>query len=185
MTPIFFNNQYEFRKWLNDNHKKQTELLVGYYKVGSGKQNMTWSESVDQAICYGWIDGVRKSIDKDSYCIRFTPRKPKSNWSEINIKKVEELTKKGLMQPSGIESFNNRLQNNSGVYSYENKYEKLSADFEKIFKTNKKAWSFFELQSPSYKKTFSHWVMSAKQETTRVNRLNKLIKQSELKQKLF
>ncbi|MBI5541561.1 MAG: YdeI/OmpD-associated family protein [Bacteroidia bacterium] len=185
MTPVFFNNQLEFRKWLENNHEKEKELLVGYYKVGSGKQNMTWSESVDQAICYGWIDGVRKSIDKNSYCIRFTPRKPKSNWSEINIKKVEELTKQGLMHPSGIAIFNIRLQNHSGVYSYENRPEILSDDFEKIFKANKKAWSFFELQSSSYKKTFSHWVMSAKQESTKINRLNKLIKQSELKQKLF
>lgn len=108
MTPIFFSNQLEFRKWLAKNYKKETVLLVGYYKVVTGKPSMTWSQSVDQAICYGWIDGVRKSLGEESYCIRFTPRKPTSNWSTVNIKKVEVLMKQGLMQPAGIEAFNKR-----------------------------------------------------------------------------
>src|SRR6478672_4648920 len=101
MVPIFFADQHEFRKWLTKNHKKEIELLVGFYKVGSGKPSMSWSESVDEALCFGWIDGVRKSIDKDSYQIRFTQRKATSIWSAINIKKMEELTQKGLMQPAG------------------------------------------------------------------------------------
>src|SRR5690349_22728597 len=108
MTPVFFAKQSDFRKWLQKNHKKETELLVGFYKVGSGKPSMTWPESVDEALCFGWIDGVRQSIDKDSYQIRFTPRKPTSIWSTINVKKFEELVKKGLMQPAGFASFEHR-----------------------------------------------------------------------------
>ncbi len=108
MKPVFFKSGTEFREWLSKNHLSEKELYVGYYKVDTGKPSLTWSESVDQAICFGWIDGVRKSIDKESYCIRFTPRNPKSNWSEVNIKKAEELISKGLMQPKGLELYNNR-----------------------------------------------------------------------------
>jgi uncharacterized protein YdeI (YjbR/CyaY-like superfamily) len=185
MKPIFFKKQSEFRKWLEKNHKNKTELLVGFYKVDSGKQSMTWSQSVDEALCFGWIDGIRKSIDKNNYCIRFTPRKPTSNWSAVNIKKVEVLTKQGLMQSSGLASFENRKEDKSKIYSYENKPEKLSDDFERKFKTNKRAWEFFKLQGPSYQKTAFYWVMSAKQETTRVSRLDKLINGSEAEKKLF
>jgi uncharacterized protein YdeI (YjbR/CyaY-like superfamily) len=185
MKTIFFPTENEFRKWLEKNHDKETKLYVGFYKVNSGKPSMTWSQSVDQALCFGWIDGVRKSIDNDSYCIRFTPRKPTSNWSAVNIKKVEALTKQGLMHPNGLASFKNRKEEKSKIYSYENKPEKLSDDLEKIFRSNKKAWSYFKMQAPSYQKTAFFFVMSAKQETTRVNRLNKLIKISEAEQRLF
>src|SRR5687768_13312413 len=126
MEPIFFAKPSDFRKWLKANHKKETELLVGFYKVSSGIPSITWSESVDEALCFGWIDGVRKSIDKDSYQIRFTRRKPTSVWSAVNIKKIEELTKQGRMQPAGIESFKNRTQEKSGIYTYENEEAKLS-----------------------------------------------------------
>jgi uncharacterized protein YdeI (YjbR/CyaY-like superfamily) len=105
-TVIFFESQDKFRAWLEQHHEKETVLIVGYYKVKSGKPSMTWSESVDQALCFGWIDGIRRSIDEESYCIRFTPRRSRSNWSEINIKKVEELTKAGLMKPAGLKMFN-------------------------------------------------------------------------------
>ena len=108
MNPAFFKNQNEFRKWLEKNHYKETELIVGYYKVDSGRHNMSWSQSVDQALCFGWIDGIRRSIDKDSYCIRFTPRRPGSIWSAVNIKKIEELTKKGLMRPEGTAAYEGR-----------------------------------------------------------------------------
>jgi uncharacterized protein YdeI (YjbR/CyaY-like superfamily) len=185
MKPIFFSNQSEFRKWLEKNHKSETEILVGFYKVNSGKLNMTWSQSVDEALCFGWIDGIRKSIDSESYCIRFTPRKPGSNWSAINIKKVEHLTKQGLMQPAGLESFKKRKEDKSKIYSYENKPEKLSKNLELKFKSNKTAWKFFKLQSPSYQKTAFYWIMSAKQETTKLNRLEKLIAASEEKRKIF
>jgi len=179
MTPLFFAKQADFRKWLQKNHQKQTELLVGFYKVGSGKPSMTWSQSVDEALCFGWIDGVRTSIDKDSYQIRFTPRKPTSIWSAINIKKMEELIKAGLMQPAGLASFEKRKEHRSKVYSHEKEAVAFTKDFTKKFKANKKAWKYFESLAPSYRKVSTHWVMSAKQEQTRLKRLNQLILESE------
>src|SRR5438128_2073134 len=125
MQPAFFKSPIEFRKWLKKNHQKKTELIVGYYKVGSGKKSMTWSESVDEAICFGWIDGIRRTIDEESYSIRFTPRKPSSTWSTINIKKVEALKKRKLMHPAGLVAFERRKENRSGIYSYENAPPKL------------------------------------------------------------
>lgn len=184
MTPTFFATQNEFRKWLQKHHKKETELLVGFYKVGSGKASMTWSESVDQALCFGWIDGVRRTVDEDSYCIRFTPRKATSIWSKINIKKVEELTKAGLMTEAGFKAFSLRKEHKSGIYSHEKEPTSFSADFEKQFKKKKAAWDFFNQQAPSYKKVITHWVMSAKQEATRQSRLEKLIKASEEKKRV-
>lgn len=184
MTPTFFAKQYDFRKWLEKNHAKKTELLVGFYKVGSGKPSMTWPQSVDEALCFGWIDGVRKRIDDDSYTIRFTPRKPTSIWSAVNIKKIEELTKSGLMRPAGLEAFENRTENKSKIYAYENEPEKLSPAFEKKFKADKKAWDFFTAQAPSYQKTVIHWIMRAKQETTKISRLEKTIAESAKQKRL-
>ncbi|MEO8666179.1 MAG: YdeI/OmpD-associated family protein [Ignavibacteria bacterium] len=178
MSPKFFPKQSDFRKWLKKFHKKETEIVVGFYKVGSGKPSMTWSESVDEALCFGWIDGIRKSIDDISYSNRFTPRREKSNWSAININKVEELKKKGLMHPAGLASYEKRELHRSAVYSYENEPVKLSAIFKKQFMTNKKAWKFFNLQAPYYQRLMSGWVMSAKQEETRLKRLEKLITSS-------
>ena len=180
MTPTFFAKQSEFRKWLDKNHKKETELLVGFYKVDSGKLSMTWSQSVDEALCFGWIDGIRKSIDKDSYQIRFTQRKSTSIWSAVNIQKMEELTKQGFMQLAGLASFENRKEDKSKIYSYENEEVKFSSDFEKLFKANKIAWDYFQSLAPSYRKPSTNWVMSAKQEATRIKRLNELIDDSEL-----
>src|SRR6187399_1566397 len=176
--PTFFAKQSDFRKWLLKNHKKETALLVGFYKVDSGKSSMTWSQSVDEALCFGWIDGVRKSIDKDSYQIRFTPRKSTSNWSAVNIRKIEELTKQGLMQPAGLASFENRLESKSRIYSYEKEEVELTPNFKKHFKADKKAWDYFQSLAPSYRKVSTHWVMNAKQETTRIKRLNQLISES-------
>ena len=180
MTPTFFAKQSEFRRWLDKNHNKETELLVGFYKVDSGKPSMTWSQSVDEALCFGWIDGVRKSIDKDSYQIRFTQRKSTSIWSAVNIQKIEELTKQGFMQPAGLASFENRKEDKSKIYSYENEEVKFSSDFEKLFKANKIAWDYFQSLAPSYRKPSTNWVMSAKQEATRIKRLKELIDDSEL-----
>jgi uncharacterized protein YdeI (YjbR/CyaY-like superfamily) len=184
IQPVFFATQDDFRKWLLKHHEKATELIVGFYKVGSGKPSMSWSQSVDQAICFGWIDGVRKTIDAQSYLIRFTPRKPTSIWSAVNIKKVEVLTKQGLMQPNGILAFENRKEHKSKIYSYEKEAVKLSAEFENTFKKNKKAWAFFQLLPPSYHRSAIDWVMSAKQETTSVKRLNELINDSEAGRKI-
>jgi len=176
--PTFFAKQSDFRRWLQKNHKKETELLVGFYKVDSGKPSMTWPQSVDEALCFGWIDGVRKSIDKDSYQIRFTQRKSTSIWSAINIKKIEELTKQGLMQPAGLASFEKRTESKSKIYSYEKDKVDLTQDFKKQFKANKKAWDYFLSLAPSYRKVSAHWVMSAKQEMTKIKRLNQLISDS-------
>jgi len=179
MKPTFFAKQSDFRKWLKKNHKKETELVVGFYKVVSGKPSLTWSQSVDEALCFGWIDGVRKSINKDSYQIRFTQRKPTSIWSAINIKKVAELTKQGQMQPAGLASFEKRTEQKSKIYTYETEEAKFTQTFEKHFKANKKAWSYFQSLAPSYKKLSTHWVMRAKQDATKTKRLSELIRDSE------
>src|SRR4249919_1448555 len=137
MKPRFFKTQDDFRKWLEKNHETADELLVGFWKLGCGKPSMTWSESVDQALCFGWIDGVRKSIDQESYSIRFTPRKSTSIWSAINIKKVEELSKAGLMTQEGQKAFGLRSENRSGIYSHENEPVDLDPNYERQFKANK------------------------------------------------
>lgn len=184
IKPTFFATQEDFRKWLLKNHETASELIVGFYKVDSGKPSMSWSQSVDQAICFGWIDGVRKTIDEESYLIRFTPRKPTSIWSAVNIKKVGELTKQGLMQPNGILAFKKRKEHKSKIYAYEKEAVKLSAGFEKNFRANKKAWAFFQSLPPSYHRSAIDWVMSAKQETTSIKRLNELINDSEAGRKI-
>jgi len=179
MTPLFFATQDEFRQWLETNHDKESALIVGFYKVNSGKPSMTWSESVDQALCFGWIDGVKHSIDQDSYQIRFTPRKKNSIWSAVNIKKVEGLIENGLMQKAGLVSFNHRTEDKSKIYSFENEEVKFSPELEAIFKSNKAAWDYFQSLAPTYRKPSSNWVMSAKQEATRLKRLHELIADSE------
>ena len=179
LNPTYFATPLAFRKWLQENHEHEKALLVGFYKVGSGKPSMTWPESVDEAICFGWIDGIRRSVDEERYCIRFTPRKAGSIWSAINIKKVETLTKLGLMQPAGIAAYAKRSENKSAIYAYEKAPVELDKAFEKRFKANKKAWNFFKSLPPSYQRTAIHWVMSAKQVATRLKRMQDLISDSE------
>lgn len=179
MTPIFFSSPSEFGKWLEKNHETEKEILVGFYKVSSARQNMTWSQSVDTALCFGWIDGVRKSIDEISYCIRFTPRRKNSNWSLINIRKVEELTKKGLMRPAGLDAFNNRKEEKLPLNSLENEITELPKDLANLFRANKKAWEFFSKQAPSYQKTIINWINSAKQKHKQMARMGKAITESE------
>lgn len=181
---FYFNDQAEFRKWLEAHHKASSELLVGFYKVNTGRPSMTWPQSVDQALCFGWIDGVRKTIDKDSYCIRFTPRKPTSIWSAVNIDKIKKLTDQGLMQPAGIDAFQKRSEERSKVYSFENDAKLLSAHLEAIFKADSPAWDFFVTQAPSYQKSIIHWIMAAKQEVTQLARLEKTISESHLQRRL-
>lgn len=178
MKPKFFPTQEDFRRWLEENHEKETEIVVGFYNIKSGKQTFTWSEAVDQALCFGWIDGVRRKVDDESYSNRFTPRRANSNWSAVNIKKVEELTAKGLMKPAGIAAFEKREDKRSAVYAYENEQKHFSGEFEKRFKANEKAWNFFEKQANWYKKQMTNWVLTAKQVATRVRRLEKLIAES-------
>ena len=179
MKPKFFANQSGFRKWFEKNHEKEKELWVGYYKKDSGKANYTWTQTVDEALCFGWIDGIRKSINDVSYMIRFTPRKPKSGWSKININKVKKLTSLGLMHPAGIKAYNKRDEKNSKIYSFEQKKVKLKKQYELKFKANKKAWEFFQSLTPSTKNLSIVWVMSAKKEDTSLNRLDTLIESSE------
>ena len=179
MEPKFFSTQENFRKWLEENHLSSAEILVGFYKVGTKKLSMTWSESVNQALCFGWIDGIRKSIDEESYQIRFTPRKSTSIWSAVNIKKIEELTKKELIFPVGIAAFEKRQEHKSKIYAFETDAMQLPEEFLKKFKSNQIAWEYFENLAPSYKKTSIHWVMNAKQEATQQKRLLQLISDSE------
>jgi len=179
MEPTFFKTPADFRSWLQKHAHQETELLVGFYKTGSGKPSITWPQSVDQALCFGWIDGVRRSRDEESYTIRFTPRKPKSIWSAVNIKKIEELTQQGLMQPAGIAAYGKREESRSKIYAFENDEVPLKPEYEQQFKANPKAWAFFQSQAPWYKKVSYHRVMSAKQEKTQLSRLAALIKVSE------
>jgi len=179
MKPKFFVNQSGFRKWLEIYNKKEKELWVGYYKKDSGQANYSWSQTVDEALCFGWIDGIRKSINDVSYMIRFTPRKPKSSWSKININKVKKLTSLGLMHPAGIKAYNNRDEMNSKIISIEQKKVKLKKQYGLKFQTNKKAWIFFQSLTPSTKNLSIVWVMSAKKEETSLKRLDTLIKSSE------
>ena len=178
MNPTFFESPDAFREWLQRNHNKKSELLVGFYKRGSGRPSITWPESVDQALCFGWIDGVRKRIDEDSYSIRFTPRKKRSNWSAVNIRRVAELVKLGLMHAMGLRAFENRREDKSAIYSYENQPRKLPPAYEKKFRANKKAWKYFTEQAPSYQRMMMFYVMSAKKEETRERRLATVIRES-------
>jgi uncharacterized protein YdeI (YjbR/CyaY-like superfamily) len=185
MEPRYFDTRADFRNWLLENHTSCTELWVGYYKAGSGKKAMSYPESVDEAICFGWIDGVRHSVDPVSYCNRFTPRKANSNWSEVNIRKAEMLIRSGQMHPSGLEAFGRRKEEKSGVYSYENKPEALPDAYVEQFKTRPEAWAYFEASPPSYRRTIFYWILSPKQEITRRNRLEKLIAACSEKKRIY
>jgi len=177
--PRFFATPADLRAWFTKNAETEKELLVGFYRKGSGRPSITWPESVDQALCFGWIDGVRRGVDDESYTIRFTPRKARSNWSAVNIRRVQELTEAGLMQPAGLRAFEARTDDRSAVYSYEQRHEAtLDADQEKQFRANKQAWKFFQAQPPGYRQLAIFWVVSAKRPETRARRLSTLIEDS-------
>jgi uncharacterized protein YdeI (YjbR/CyaY-like superfamily) len=177
--PSYFATGAEFRKWLEKNHETEKELLVGFHKRSSGTPSMTWSESVDEALCFGWIDGVRRSLGEDCYTIRFTPRKPTSIWSAINVAKIGELTKLGKMRPAGLRAFARRTAAKTGVYSFERKEAAvLPPEQEKALRANREAARFFDAQAPWYRRTAIHWVISARREETRERRLKQLIADS-------
>jgi uncharacterized protein YdeI (YjbR/CyaY-like superfamily) len=180
VKPTFFPTPAAFRKWLEKNHDKVPELLVGFYKKRSGKPSITWPESVDEALCFGWIDGIRRTIDDESYSIRFTPRRQRSIWSAVNLKRMAELTKLGRVHPAGLRVFEARDPKRSYAYSFEQRTEgqKLAPEYQAKLEANKNAWAFFEAQPPYYQRTTSWWVMSAKKEETRLNRLATLIDDS-------
>ena len=175
MTPVYFATPAEFRAWLEQNHSTAAALLVGYFKKGTGHPSMTWPESVDEALCFGWIDGVRRSVDAERYSIRFTPRKAGSVWSLVNIAKVQVLLDQGRMQPAGIAAFEIRKEGRSGIYSHEQEAVELPEPELGILRANSIAWEFFQEQPASYQKAVSWWVVSAKQPKTRRERLDKLV----------
>jgi uncharacterized protein YdeI (YjbR/CyaY-like superfamily) len=177
--PRFFTTPAAFRAWLEEHHETADELLVGMRKRGSGKPSMTWPESVEQALCFGWIDGVRKAIDEESYTIRFTPRRPTSIWSKVNVAKVKELTEKGLMRPAGLAAFAKRTEAKTGVYSAEQKDLRLGDEYEKELRSHPRAWTFFAAQPAWYRRTTTWWVVSAKREETKRRRLDALIDASD------
>ena len=177
--PTFFATPADFRAWLEANHDTAAALLVGFYKKSTGRPSITWAESVDQALCFGWIDGIRRSLGDEAYTIRFTPRRTRSTWSAVNIRHVEELTRLGLMRPSGLRAFEARTDGNSGIYSYEQRNEaKFTEAHEAQFRATPEAWAFFEARPRSYRQAAIRWVESAKREETRERRLATLIEDS-------
>ncbi len=175
VRPIFFRAAAELQSWFKRNAATESVLWIGFYKKDSGRPSITWPESVDEALCMGWIDGIRKSVDESSYTIRFTPRKAKSIWSEVNIKRAKALTSEGRMQPAGAAAFAARIENRSGIYSYEQRSVQLAEPYQKLLRKNKSARKFFQVQPPSYRKRMNWWVISARKEETRLARLQKLI----------
>jgi uncharacterized protein YdeI (YjbR/CyaY-like superfamily) len=173
---LFFATPAAFRKWLRANHTTARELWVGFYKKGSGRPSITWPQSVDEALCVGWIDGIRKGIDAESYKIRFTPRKTTSHWSAVNIARVAELTREGRMQPAGLEAFARRTEEKSRNAAYENSESaKFSPEQEERFRAAPAAWEFFQAQAPWYRRVTTWRVITAKRPETREKRLAQLI----------
>ena len=179
METRFFETPQEFRAWLEKNHATAPEIGVVLHSKASGKPTMTWSDAVDQALCFGWIDSVSRRLDETGRVQRFSPRKPKSNWSAVNIKKVAELTAQGLMTPAGDAAFARREEARSAIYSYENRHlAALDPEREALFRAKARAWRFFSKQPAGYRQTLVYWVMNAKREDTRTRRLSKLIAES-------
>jgi uncharacterized protein YdeI (YjbR/CyaY-like superfamily) len=178
MKPRFFDSQTDFRAWLEKNHDKSEELWVGFRKKASGKRSISYPEALDEALCFGWIDGLRKSLDDCSYTIRFTPRKHKSIWSLVNVRHVNRLKELGLMKPAGLRAFTRREEKRTGVYSFETAPRELSDVYLNRFRGNRSAWQFFASQPPFFRRTAVFWVMSAKMETTQARRLEQLIEAS-------
>ena len=178
MKPRFFPTPAAFRRWLERHHASVPELFVGFHKRGSGKPSITWPESVDQALCFGWIDGIRRSLGVTSYTIRFTPRRRGSTWSAINIRRVRVLKRLGLISAAGLEAFAARQANRSGIYSYEQRSVELPPRYARLFKRHKAAWEFYRARPPGYRKLATRFVISAKQEATRLRRLDRLIADS-------
>jgi len=175
MKPIYFSGPEAFRAWLEEHHAEATEVLVGFHKRATGKPSLTWPQSVDEALCFGWIDGVRKSVDDGRYTIRFTPRKPKSVWSAVNIDRVGELEKLGRMRPAGRAAFALRDEARSRIYAYERKTAELPAELAARFRADVTAWAFYSARPSWYQRTTAHWVVSAKKEETRLRRFATLV----------
>lgn len=171
---LFFPTPAHFRRWLERNHDSQPELWVGYYKKDTGRRSITWLESVDEALCFGWIDGIRKAVDEISYTIRFTPRRKTSVWSAINIRNVQRLTETGRMQPAGLKAFEARRAQRCEIYSYEQRPKELPGPLKARLRKNRKAWNYFEMQPPGYRRRMIWWIVSARTEVTQLKRLAQL-----------
>ena len=178
MSPTFFASAGELRGWLEEHHAGERELWIGFHRKDSGKGGITYPEALDEALCFGWIDGVRKSIDAASYTIRFTPGKPRSSWSEVNVRRARELTALGRMRPAGTRAFEERDEEKTKQYSYEARSRDLDPALAERFRANAGAWAFFESQPPYYRRVAQWYVMSAKREETRLKRLAELIDRS-------
>ena len=176
--PIFFIRAAEFRQWLTRHYDHEKEVLVGIYRKGAGRDGMSYAEAVDEALCFGWIDGVTHKVDEISYAIRFTPRKARSNWSLINVRNVSRLMKAGQLHPAGVKAFEAREEKRTGVYSFEQAAKELPPSYEQEFRSNVAAWKFFQAQAPYYRRLLTHKVVSPKQEVTRRRWLNRLIEAS-------
>lgn len=177
--PIYFSEPEEFRAWLERNHESADELLVGFHRKSTGRPSLTWAQAVDEALCFGWIDGVRRRVDDERYTTRFTPRRPRSIWSDVNVGRVAELTAQGRMRPAGLRAFEARSAQRTGIYSHERKKDaRLSGAEERRFRADSAAWEFFQAQPPGYRRTALHLVVSAKRPDTRERRLTQLIEDS-------
>jgi uncharacterized protein YdeI (YjbR/CyaY-like superfamily) len=178
-SPTFFETPEAFRRWLAEHHESEEVLWVGYYKKATGRPSITWPESVDEALCFGWIDGLRKKVDEEAYAVRFTPRKPTSHWSKVNLEKVEKLLAEDRMEPAGLAAWEARDPERSGNASYEREAPaKLPEEMEERFRAHGEAWTWFRDQAPWYRRTALHWVTSAKRQATRDRRLDSLIEDS-------
>ena len=184
MKPAFFAKPVEFRKWLSANHDEQDELIIKFYKKGSGKTSMTIEEAQIQALCFGWIDGKLNKTGEDNFVIRFTPRRKGSIWSELNMKRVKQLIKQGQMHPAGLKAYNERDKAKARYYSYEQRSKGLSKELEAVFRKQRDAWDYFRIQPLGYQRTITFWVMSAKQKATQDKRLKRLIEASASKQRV-
>lgn len=179
MEAKFFTSPKQLRQWLERNHDRASELMIGFHKKSSGKKSITYAEALDEALCFGWIDGVRRKLNDTSYVQRFTPRKPRSIWSNINVRHVERLKKEGRMHRAGLEAYARRDPKRTGIYSFENRPRELAPAYETAFRANKAAWNFFQEQPPSYKRLMIFRTMSAKKKETQLRRLKQLIESSE------
>ncbi|MGE0351922.1 MAG: YdeI family protein [Gemmatimonadales bacterium] len=177
-TPVTFRTPAAFRTWLRGHHRTTAELIVRCFKVHAADRGITYAQALDEALCFGWIDGVRRAYDEDTFTVRFTPRKPRSNWSRVNVRHVERLVREGRMKQPGLAAFEAREESRTGVYSFEQRETKLEPGYMKRFLANRRAWAFFQKQPPWYRRTSSFWVMSARREETRARRLDSLISHS-------
>jgi uncharacterized protein YdeI (YjbR/CyaY-like superfamily) len=174
-APRSFKTPGDWRAWLEAHHDSSTEILLRLFKVHAAHRGITYKQALDEALCFGWIDGIARRLDEDSYCLRFTPRRPRSIWSRVNVRHVERLKKEGRMTPGGLAAFEKRDEKRTAVYAFENRPKLLPPEMEETFRARKRAWAFYESQPPWYRRVMAHWILSAKQDSTQRRRLDALI----------